>query len=144
MHILYDYAMSFVGKPYIWGGDDAVQGFDCSGLVIEILQAAGVLPRNYDTTAQGLYLRFKNSGRIVLSPDFGDLAFYGSYEKITHVGFCMDNHLMLEAGGGGSRTKTVQDAIDQNAYIRIRPIKSRKDLIALARIDYSKGLKTLG
>lgn len=143
MHLLYDYAISMLGKPYIWGGDDPIRGFDCSGLAIEILTAFGVLPKGYDTTAHGLYLRFKDTSRVILSAELGDLAFYGRQDRITHVGFCMDNHFMIEAGGGGSKTKTEQDAADQNAYIRIRPIRSRKDLIGFSRIDYSAGVRKL-
>lgn len=142
MHILYDYAMQFVGKPYMWGGDDPLAGFDCSGLAIELLQAAGVLPPKYDTTAQGLFLRCRGTDGIVTTADFGYLAFYGANEeKITHVAFCMDNYFMLEAGGGGSETLTIEDAIKQNAYIRLRPIRSRKDLVAIGKVNLTRALR---
>jgi len=35
---------------------------------------------------------------------------------------------MIEAGGGGSKTITKADAIRDNAFIKIRPIYSRKFL----------------
>ncbi|MFC1535727.1 NlpC/P60 family protein, partial [Candidatus Neomarinimicrobiota bacterium] len=41
-------AFHFVGLPYLWGGDDAVAGYDCSGLVIEILKSVGLLQRSGD------------------------------------------------------------------------------------------------
>ncbi len=44
-----------LGKPYRWGGNDPLAGFDCSGLVIEGLKAAGVLPRVGDWSAAALY-----------------------------------------------------------------------------------------
>jgi len=28
---------------YLWGGDDPLAGFDCSGFVIEILKSVGIL-----------------------------------------------------------------------------------------------------
>lgn len=129
---IYDYAMSLVGLPYIWGGDDPINGFDCSGLVIELLIAQGKLAQGFDTTANGLYYQF--SSKSTSKPAFGALAFYGSLnERITHVGWCLDRELMLEAGGGGSATRTAHDAAAQNAYIRIRPINSRRDLVAVVK-----------
>lgn len=39
-------AMSAIGKPYIWGGNDLNSGVDCSGLIQQAYKAAGVnLPR---------------------------------------------------------------------------------------------------
>lgn len=135
MRILYDYAMSFVGQPYRWGGDDPIHGYDCSGLVQEILESCGVDPKG-DQTAQGLYDYFEKRGhwnRIML----GALAFFGKDAKhITHVGFCLDPYRMIEAGGGGSKTKTREDAAKSNAYVRVRPLDSRKDLVAIIRPSY--------
>ena len=42
-----DYALRFIGRPYIWGGDGSGKthgGFDCSGLVLEALKACGIIP----------------------------------------------------------------------------------------------------
>jgi cell wall-associated NlpC family hydrolase len=135
MNILIHYAMSFVGLPYRWGGDDSIDGFDCSGYVQEILAAAGIDPRG-DQTAQALYdLLAPNSTHGGMGP--GYLAFFGeSVTKITHVAFCVDSYRMLEAGGGGSRTVTKQDAASQNAYVRMRLIKSRRDLVATLKPSY--------
>lgn len=136
--ILYDYAMSFVGRPYRWGGDDPMAGFDCSGLVVEILQAMGAINHGSDYTAHDLYRLFEHAGTS--TPDLGVLAFYGSTQRITHVGFCLDERLMLESGGGGRRTLTVEDAIKQNAYIRVRPFDYRRDLVGL-KWPQRRGLK---
>lgn len=126
--ILYDYAMSFVGLPYRWGGDDPMEGFDCSGLAIELLQAQGKFPHGQDSTAQGLYDRFKDKKWNV--PTFRCLAFFGrGTNVITHVAFCLDGLSMLEAGGGRASTTSKEAAIAQNAFIRVRPIESRKDLV---------------
>ncbi len=131
--ILYDYAMSFVGLPYRWGGDDPVAGFDCSGLVIELMQSAGILPHEFDANAHGLWERFT---AVVTEPVFGALAFYGKLPDVTHIAFCLTPDLKLEAGGGGSHTITRQDAIDQNAYIKIRPIRARTDLVGFRLPSY--------
>ena len=131
--VLYDYAIRFVGLPYRWGGDDALGGFDCSGMVLELLKAAGIYPQNSDTSAAGLYQLY--AGLLVGEPDFGTLCFFGA-QVVSHVGFCLNATQMLEAGGGGSKTLTPEDAAAQNAYVRIRPIKSRKDLVGFRHPPY--------
>ena len=119
-------AFSMVGKPYIWGGDDPMKGFDCSGLVIEILKSVGLLPRKGDWTAHGLYNLFKD--KAVDEPRAGCLAFYGTFDDITHVEWLETDDLTIAASGGGSKTLTEADAIRQNAYVKIRPL--RPDAVA--------------
>jgi len=120
-------AFKFVGLPYIWGGDDAVAGYDCSGFVIEILKSIGLLPKSGDWTALGLYNIFKN--KSVLNAKEGCLVFFAKNSKINHVEYVWKKGLMIGASGGGSRTLTRKDAITQNAYVKIRPL--RKDIFAI-------------
>jgi cell wall-associated NlpC family hydrolase len=110
-------AWTYVGKFYKWGGDDP-SGFDCSGLCIEILKSAGLLPRKFDTTAHGLSNKFNE----VTKPVAGCLIFWGS-PRITHVEFCIDENHTIGASGGGSKTITEADAIRHNAYVKVRPIR---------------------
>lgn len=117
-------AWQFLGLPYRWGGDDPMQGFDCSGFVIEILKSVGLLPRGVDTTAHGLWQMFSN--REVVVPIPGCLVFwYRSDGRIVHVEYCIDGEFSIGASGGGSATVTVEDAIQRNAYIKVRPFRSR-------------------
>ena len=105
-----------------------MEGFDCSGLVIEILKSVGMAPP-YDTTAQGLYEYFKGNSDDI-NRGLGSLVFFGRSEReISHVGFLLDSYRMLEAGGGNSKTVTKSVASKQNAFIRIRPVSNRKDLV---------------
>ena len=134
MKILMEYAMRHVGLPYRWGGDDPIEGYDCSGLVQELLASVGVDPRG-DQTAMGLYQYFRMNG-VPTKPKAGALAFYGTKQRITHVGFCIGKRRMIEAGGGGSRTHDRRDVARQNAYVRIRPITNRKDLVAILMPKY--------
>jgi cell wall-associated NlpC family hydrolase len=120
-------AFSFLGKPYVWGGDDPVNGFDCSGFCIEILKSIGALPRQGDWTAEGLWNRL--IAKQVSEPYGGCLVFWtGSTDKIIHVEYAINEELCIGASGGGSKTQSNQDAIDQNAYIKVRPWKTRKNV----------------
>jgi len=118
-------AWSFLGKPYIWGGDNPGDGFDCSGFVIEILKSVGRLPRVGDWTAAQLKTKFPSTPVA----HEGCLVFYDNADgKITHVEYCLDNELSIGASGGGPITLTAADAIKQDAYIKIRPFATRMGL----------------
>jgi len=120
-------AWSYLGKPYLWGGDDPIAGFDCSGFIIEILKSVGMLPKDGDWTAHGLYELFK--AKEYDYPAEGHLALWGrTKEHITHVEYCLNYDLSIGASGGGSKTLTERDAIKQNAYIKIRPVKERNPI----------------
>lgn len=121
-------AWAYLGKPYYWGGDDPIQGFDCSGFVIECLKSAGVLPRAGDWTAHNLYHIEMFPPR--LDPHEGYLVFWHGENpnRIIHVELCLNDRFSIGASGGGSKTKTEADAIRQNAYIKIRPFRRRKNI----------------
>ncbi len=136
MKTLIDYAMSFLGVPYRWGGENPVMGMDCSGLVQEILRSVGMDPPG-DQTAQGLFDYFVTQKALANSFSPGALSFYGEFpKKIIHVGFLIDSFRMVEAGGGGHLIKTKEDAGLQNAFVRIRPVKYRKDFVGTLMPDY--------
>lgn len=134
---LFNYLMRLLGTPYRWGGDDPMAGFDCSGLVVEFLQAAGVLPRGYDGSAQALCDHFPPLEKDVR---FGTLLFFGTgLKNITHVAIALNPTHMVEAGGGGSATTDLKAAEAQNAFIRVRPITWRSDLVARKQPAYQLG-----
>ena len=122
-----EYIQRFIGLPYFYGGDDPMQGFDCSGLIHEVLQAVGEERRGFDSTANGLYEQHKD--RIITTGYHGCLIFYFRKENsqsfpsrkgmAIHVGMMIDNNFMVHAGGGGSTTRSPEDAIRQNAYVRM-------------------------
>lgn len=136
--ILYDLIKAHLGIPYIWGGDDP-SGYDCSGFILELLKSHGIVENGFDATSKGLFTRLKarTGSAVVPAAGFGRIAFYGSdIGTITHVAICLDDRLVAEAGGGDQTVKTADDAARKNAFIRIRPLACRKDLVAILHIDW--------
>jgi len=118
-------AMSYLGRPYRWGGDDAMEGFDCSGLVVECLKSVGMLSGKQDLNANDLFKRYE--ARFTANPGPGCLVVYFRNGRAYHIGIYWRNGLYITADGGGSKTLTLEDAIKQNAFIKIRPVDSRPD-----------------
>lgn len=86
------YALSLVGKPYVWGGQ-SLAGFDCSGLTVYVFSKAGfVLPRtSYAQYSVGFPVSQDN-----LEP--GDLLFFQTYATgASHVAIYIGNGFMVQA-----------------------------------------------
>ena len=129
-----EYSMSFLGVPYKWGGANPVEGIDCSGLVQCVLASVWLDPPG-DQTAQGLYEYFV--ARSLQISGAGALVFYGkSIKEINHVAIMINDSQIIEAGGGGSKTLTREDAGKQSAYVRIRPYGQRNDIVAVLMPSY--------
>jgi peptidoglycan DL-endopeptidase CwlO len=83
-------AYSAIGVPYLWGGDNPNDGFDCSGLTMWSWAQAGVsLP--HSSYAQ--YAVIPHVSRDDLKP--GDLLFF--YDPISHVSIYVGNNQMIQA-----------------------------------------------
>lgn len=83
-----NYALQFVGNPYVWGGTSLTNGADCSGFVQSVMRNFGIsLPRT--SRAQSA------AGTAVSSSQMqpGDLIFYAN-------GSGTVNHVALYIGGG--------------------------------------------
>lgn len=112
------YLTRWLGIFYKWGGDDP-SGWDCNGLIHEVLQAVGLEPHGFDCTAHELYLRHKDKKEDKPFP--GRLIFWFKSGKAIHVEMCFDEYLAVGASGGGSKTNTREDAIKYNAFVKMRP-----------------------
>ena len=111
-----------LGQPYLWMGDTPLAGFDCSGLVIEGLRAVGIIGRKDD------YASYQLADMWPATTDIkpGCLVFWKRGERIRHVEIVWQRLedgtvLTIGASGGGSKTDNKQDAIDSDAYVKIRP-----------------------
>ncbi len=136
MTILAQIALQYIGVPYIYGGKNALQGLDCSGLVCELLHALGAIPFGFDANALGIHSHFaplSKDGEITT----GSLAFYGpDLKSIDHVAMFLDTHLIIEAGHGTPQTLTKEIATQRGAMVRVRPYNYRKDLVCVLRPNY--------
>lgn len=131
------YALSFLGTPYHYSGNNPIGGIDCSGLVCEILRSTGVIGRE-DLSAQDLFNKFDGLGATYGIRKLGALAFYGkSVTAITHVAWVLSPYQIIEAGGGDSTTDTLEEAKARNAFVRLRTIEHRPDLVATLMPRYA-------
>lgn len=129
-------ALQYANVPYKWNGKNPLIGLDCSGFVERCLRDIGFYKSIWHRTAQQLYEHC--SLRAYSSEVSNDcLLFFGeSIEKITHVAIAIDEIYMINSSGGDSSTQTLQDAIDNNARVKIERIDRRRDLVASIKIDY--------
>lgn len=124
--LLYDYALKWVGVPYIYGGN-GYAGVDCSGLVLNILHTGGI--ELADMTAHQLSEHFYKVGAVNVW-GFGALAFFGkSLSKVSHTGFLLDERRMIHAAGGDSKTTTLMEAERRAAFVRVSPVRYRQDFL---------------
>jgi len=91
-----DYAVSYVGHNYVWGGSSPSTGFDCSGLVTYVLRQFGI---RVTRSASGQY---RDNGthidRSELVP--GDLVFFSTNgHSVTHVGIYIGDGRFVHASG---------------------------------------------
>ncbi|WP_459874412.1 C40 family peptidase [Halomonas shantousis] len=91
-------ARQMLGTPYRYGGNTSA-GVDCSGLVQMVYQAAGI---NTPRTARAQFDQLPR--RDEARP--GDLLFFGSRAKATHVGIYLGDNQMIHAPGSGRHVTT--------------------------------------
>lgn len=96
-------AMALVGTPYHWGGNTPAGGFDCSGLVDYIYRnATGLqLPRTSYEMADMDVRKIKRMTQLVS----GDLVFFGSHGRISHVGVYVGKGRFVHAPNSGGTVR---------------------------------------
>lgn len=141
MQYVISVALSFLNTPYLWNGKHVSQGgLDCSGLVSNVLMSVGFSELK-GVNSQGIYeALIKRPGTQIQVRKPGAVAFFGKdLNSITHVSLLIDQHRMIESGGGDS-TYAIVDPIQQAARysgVRIRLLTHRKDLIAVLMPSYA-------
>jgi len=106
-----DYAVQFVGNPYVWGGTSLTNGTDCSGFVMRVYEAFGVsLPRSS--------YQQRSVGYAVSASDVqpGDI-------------ICYSGHVAIYIGGG-----KIVHASNRKDGIKISNNWQYKQVLAIRRI----------
>lgn len=85
-----DFAVQFVGNPYVWGGTSLTNGADCSGFVMSVFANFGYeLPRVAAAQYQA------SQQKEISQMEVGDLVFYGA--GIYHVALYIGNGTVVHA-----------------------------------------------
>jgi cell wall-associated NlpC family hydrolase len=105
-------ARSFIGVPYLWGGNSADTGFDCSGFTMTVYRLNGlVLPRN----SKEQFALGDDVG--ISSLQEGDLVFFAKIAgKVSHVGIYMGDNKFIHAPGRGKKIGI--DSLQKDYYRR--------------------------
>lgn len=88
-----DYALQFVGGPYVYGGVNPNTGVDCSGFTRYVMQHAAGISLSHSSRSQS------GEGRRISYEEArpGDLVFYGKNGRINHVALYMGNGQVVHA-----------------------------------------------
>ena len=108
-----DYALSFVGGRYVWGGTDPHTGADCSGFTGYILRNAGGVSISRSSAEQA------GEGRTVSAENMqpGDLLFYSKGGGVNHVAMYIGNGQIVHASS--SKTGIIVSAWNYRTPVRI-------------------------
>lgn len=88
-----NYALQFLGNPYVWGGTSLTKGADCSGFTMAIMAKYGVSLPHHSGSQAGYGKSIKSSQ---MRP--GDLLFYAnSGGTINHVALFIGNGQVIHA-----------------------------------------------
>lgn len=93
-------AKSFIGVPYLWGGDSADEGFDCSGFTMAVYQYNGLMLPHSSRDQSGMGNPVGRSGL-----EKGDLVFFSTNNtgKVSHVGVYIGGGRFIHAPGRGKK-----------------------------------------
>ena len=96
-----NFALQYVGNPYVWGGTSLTRGVDCSGFTMQVMRQFGVSLPHYSVAQSKM-------GRAVKSSEMkpGDLIFYaGSGGRVNHVALYIGNGQVVHAASKRSGIK---------------------------------------
>jgi cell wall-associated NlpC family hydrolase len=111
-----DYALQFVGNPYVWGGNSLTNGCDCSGFVHLIYKHFGYTTPRYS-------LSFQYVGRAVDIEDIqpGDIVVYArNGEGVGHVAIYIGNGKIVEAQSTKAGITSNRNLHNNRAIIAVR------------------------
>lgn len=116
---LVNYALQFVGNPYVWGGNSLTKGCDCSGFVHLVYKNFGYKTVRYS-------MSFIYEGVAVSRSDVrpGDIVVYAMKNGVGHVAIYAGNGKIVEAQSKSTGI-TANRSIDCREIVGIRRILKR-------------------
>ena len=117
-------AEKWLNAPYLWGGK-SIFGIDCSGFAQSVYKEMGiVLPRDaYQQAERGIPINSIEEAQL------GDLAFFKTEQKITHVGLVLDSHTIIHAAG-----KVRIDTLDEQGILNAENQERTHFLACIKRV----------
>ena len=112
---LTNWALQFVGNPYVWGGESLEDGIDCSGFIMKVYEHFGYsLPRSSSEQ--------RTAGRLVCQ---------GYEEELLQPAdiICYEGHVALYIGNG-----EIVHAANKHDGIKISAADYRSDVICVRRV----------
>ena len=115
-----EYALQYLGNPYVWGGNSLINGVDCSGFVREVYKHFGYsLPRVACDQAN----TYKEISIEDVRP--ADLVFYHNGYKISHVALYIGDNKVLHASNPRDGIK-ISDWTYRKPYKVVRLLKEEE------------------
>jgi cell wall-associated NlpC family hydrolase len=107
-----EFALQFVGNPYVYGGTDPNRGADCSGFTRYIMEHMASISLPHSAAGQSGF------GQEVAEEDMqpGDLIFYSQNGSINHVALYIGNGQVVHAS-------TEKTGIRTSVYDYREPVK---------------------
>jgi cell wall-associated NlpC family hydrolase len=131
MQEVVDYAMQFLGNPYVWGGESLTDGCDCSGFVMKIYEHFGYsLPHSsFAQRSVGYDVCGDTWDESVALP--GDIICYDG-----HVGIYIGNGKMINASNPRDGIKISKVTYRKDFICARRIIAGRSNSSSLSEDDY--------
>lgn len=118
---VHDLMKQFLGQPYVWGGRNPAQGFDCSGLMEWSFAQVGI---NLYGTAETQYHKTVSVPEGQEQP--GDLVFWETYKAApSHVGMYVGNDQFINSNDNGIEYSSVSKWNKSYKALGFRRVVSR-------------------
>lgn len=117
---------SHLGVPYKWGGNDTINGFDCSGLIINILKRVKIFENDIDYTAHQLSSLFPETEIF----QAGNLVFWdwdkdGIIDHVEMIALVDEDGYVFTIGAISFDNASIMNAIgwSVHSYVELNELK---------------------